>query len=203
MKRCFSLFLVFFLVWGGLSLLRAEDFNPLKDLCFWLKHRYLSLEQKNLKLMIKKEGLEGARFFFGDLDRWLTFDMREYLHDWRVKVRVVSLKYRDLKHRPDEVAEKILRLYEKKLAQGQNIVPKVVVDEHSGKTVYRYFIPIYTKKECLSCHGNSDQIPSFYQSEIQLLYPEDRAQGLKPGDLQGALSLEIPSEAIKYFSFRR
>ncbi len=203
MKRSFLLILVFFLVLGSFGLLRAEDFNPLKDLCFWLKHRYLSLEKKNLKLMIKKEGLDGARFFFSDLDRWLTFDMREYLHDWRVKVQVVSLTYRDLKHRPDQVAEKILRLYKKKLAQGQEIVPKVVVDEHSGKTVYRYFIPIYTKRECLSCHGDSDQIPSSYQAEIRLLYPEDRAQGLKPGDLRGALSLEIPSEVVKYFSFRR
>ncbi len=176
----------------------AGGYSLMDDLGFWLRYRYHTLEQKELPEFIEKKGLDGARFFFSDVDRWLTFDVREYLHDWHVRVRLLALRYRDLKHRPDPVAVKVLKEYAKKVAQGEKITPRVIVDHQKGGLVYRYFIPIYTKKSCLSCHGNPYQLAPSYAREIKVLYPEDQAIGFKEGDLQGVISLEIPSVSVKF-----
>ncbi|GEM_PF-3561648 len=176
----------------------AETYNLLDDLGFWLKYRYQTLEQKELTNFIDQKGFEGARFFFSDLDRWLTFDLREYLHDWHVKVSLLSLKYRDLKHRPDPLAAKVIKEYQECLVRGEKVMPRVVVDKRNKELIYRYFIPIYTKKSCLRCHGNKYQLIPSYATKIKAFYPEDRAVGLKEGDLRGVISIDIPAQSVRY-----
>lgn len=59
-----------------------------------------------------------------------------------------------------------------------------------GQDFYRYSLPIFVEKACLSCHGEKDKRPAF----IVKKYPEDTAYGYKEGDLRGIISVSFPVE---------
>jgi hypothetical protein len=53
-----------------------------------------------------------------------------------------------------------------------------------------YVEPIITQPLCLACHG--EQLAPDVQAAIDALYPEDRAVGLRVGDLRGVFWVEYP-----------
>ncbi|WP_457756063.1 Tll0287-like domain-containing protein [Thermodesulfatator indicus] len=194
MKKLLSIIL--FVLALHIKISWAENLVLSQEIAFWLNYRYLKLEKETLKVMIENKGFEGARLFFNDLNRWLTFDIREYLHDWNSKVALVSINYRNPSHSADKIAQKILISYQKKLANNKKIMPVII--SKNNKTTYRYLIPIYVKKDCLKCHGNKYEIPFSYQTKIKKFYPNDKAINLKEGDIIGALNIEIPIDTIDY-----
>ncbi|OAG26911.1 Tll0287-like domain-containing protein [Thermodesulfatator autotrophicus] len=196
MKKLSSIILVILLLQINFSW--AQNLVVSHEITFWLKYRYLKLEKETLKTLIESKGFEGARLFFHELNRWLTFDIREYLHDWNTKVHLVSINYRNPSHYADKISQKILISYQENLEKKQKIKPVLIVQKNKDKTIYRYLIPIYVKKDCLKCHGNNYEIPFSYQVKIKNLYPNDKAINLKQGDIIAALSIEIPADTIDY-----
>ncbi|AEH44270.1 hypothetical protein Thein_0388 [Thermodesulfatator indicus DSM 15286] len=194
MKKLLSIIL--FVLALHIKISWAENLVLSQEIAFWLNYRYLKLEKETLKVMIENKGFEGARLFFNDLNRWLTFDIREYLHDWNSKVALVSINYRNPSHSADKIAQKILISYQKKRTNNKKIMPVII--SKNNKTTYRYLIPIYVKKDCLKCHGNKHEIPFSYQTKIKKFYPNDKAINLKEGDIIGALNIEIPIDTIDY-----
>lgn len=58
--------------------------------------------------------------------------------------------------------------------------------ETDGKAIYRYAVPLRTEKECLVCHGGP-------AGQLDIAgYPKE---GLKEGDLGGAITVTIPMES--------
>ena len=54
--------------------------------------------------------------------------------------------------------------------------------------------PIGTKPMCLTCHGDSKQIPQSVQARLDSVYPLDKAVGYSAGDLRGAVSIKQPMD---------
>ena len=56
-----------------------------------------------------------------------------------------------------------------------------------------YVEPIIVQPLCLTCHGSA--LAADIRTQIDQLYPDDRATGFEPGDLRGVFWLEYPGDA--------
>ncbi len=109
-----------------------------------------------------------------------------------VRLRQVSLKYRNPANKPDDYEAKVLGEMAADPAawKDRDWVEKVVED---GQAYIRYMRPIFVKEACLTCHGDPDQVPEF----VKARYPDDHATGYKVGELRGAISVYWPTRASK------
>ncbi len=117
-----------------------------------------------------------------------------------IKIRQVSLNFRNPRNKPDLFEEKSLKEISKVLAElkakGQTkINPESIgiwqETKFEGKPVYRYVQPIFIRKQCLTCHGDRADAPEFVQSKYETGY------GYRQGDLRGAISIIVPSDITR------
>ena len=117
-----------------------------------------------------------------------------------IKVRQVSLNFRNPRNKPDAFEEKSLKEISQAIAElktkGQTkINPESVgiwqETKYEGKPVYRYVQPIFIRKQCLTCHGDRADAPEFVQSKYETGY------GYRQGDLRGVLSIIVPAETTR------
>ncbi len=117
-----------------------------------------------------------------------------------IKIRQVSLNFRNPKNRPDFFEEKSLKEISRSLAElkakGQTkLNPESLgiwqETKYEGQPVYRYVQPIFIRKPCLTCHGDRADAPEFVQSKYETGY------GYRQGDLRGALSIIVPNESTR------
>lgn len=101
----------------------------------------------------------------------------------------ISLKNRNPNHAANEWQADILKQFDAKAAQGQNIekLAAVKVFKEEKTTKYHFIKAIPTQKLCLKCHG--EQINDKVATAIDALYPEDKAKGYKVGQVRGAFVL--------------
>ncbi len=95
---------------------------------------------------------------------------------------------------PDAWEQGVLKDFEKRAGQGEKFDTMSyyeVVDEPAGKSL-RFMKAIGVAPQCLACHGSAEQIAEPVRTELQSLYPHDRATGYKPGELRGAVSIRQP-----------
>ncbi len=146
--------------------------------------------------VLRKQGFYHAAKFFRSIPEELTYRLQDYLGDYRIKIKLFALRYRDIGNfAPPEIAES-LENFNESLKLGENPWPQIIIREEGKRVIYLYVLPLRMKKTCLPCHG--PQIP--FKAELRELYPEDQAQKLKLGDLRGALVLEIAPEALNRFA---
>ncbi len=107
-------------------------------------------------------------------------------HRWQVGR--TSLRYRNPDNVPDAWEEVVLRQFEQRLAQGEDIKKMEYAEETDAG--YRYMKAIPTKPLCLTCHG--DNLGEEVQATLNELYPDDNATGFKVGDIRGAFSIVQP-----------
>ncbi len=103
-----------------------------------------------------------------------------------------SLKTRNNGNLPLPWEKAVLQDFEERKAQreslsGMEYVATVDVD---GQRIFRYMKVIATEKVCLKCHAA--EITAELQTELDKLYPSDRARGFKEGDIRGAFTLTKP-----------
>ncbi|NPB09877.1 MAG: DUF3365 domain-containing protein [Thermodesulfobacteria bacterium] len=172
--------------------------QPLKSLGLIgnrVQERFETLVQEDLSLL-EKEGFYEAAKFFRNFPRELTYWTQDYVGDYRVKVELFALQYRDIGNlAPPEVAESLENFLES-LRLGEEPLPQIIIRERGEKIFYLYVLPLKVKKSCLPCHGSRIR----FQEELRELYPEDQARELKVGDLRGALVIEIAPEALNRFA---
>lgn len=53
-------------------------------------------------------------------------------------------------------------------------------------------LPIKLKTQCLTCHGQADQIADAVRAKLDELYPRDQAVGFREGELRGWFWVEVP-----------
>ncbi len=108
-------------------------------------------------------------------------------------VRRTSLKVRSLEDAPDKWENAVLQQFERMNKKGidfDKMEFSDVVIKKDGSRAFRYMKAIPTQKVCLRCHGSN--IKSKVASQLDSLYPFDRAVGFKVNDLRGAFSLSKP-----------
>lgn len=101
-----------------------------------------------------------------------------------------SLKVRNENNLPDAWESKVLELFEKRKAAGEELKSMEYFEafKEDEKLVYRYMKPIPTAGLCLACHGSTvgDEITN----KVNSLYPNDKATGFSLGDIRGAFTLK-------------
>lgn len=103
-----------------------------------------------------------------------------------------STKLRNHGNEPDAWETKVLAMFAKKKAAGENLktMQFFEVVEADGKKSFRYMKAIPAGKPCLTCHGENVKAP--LKAKLAKLYPDDNATGFKLGDLRGAFTLSKP-----------
>jgi hypothetical protein len=101
-----------------------------------------------------------------------------------VEMGRTSHKTRNPANAPRPWVEPLLAAY---LEDPENAQPRAVYIDDS---TVGYVEPIYVMSFCLSCHG--PQIEPDLLSEIQSVYPEDRATGFRANDLRGLFWVTMP-----------
>jgi len=117
----------------------------------------------------------------------LTEDVNKKLPNG-IKVKRISLKYRNPANKPEANEQAILTSLHK-LQASNVILPKQII-EKVNNTTYKYYKPLIINKQvCLKCHG--DVTNTDLKRAINERYPIDKAMHYKMGDLRGALVVTI------------
>jgi len=150
--------------------------------------------KKNLGKAIQEKGLAGAVSFCANRAEKIAKEVNGRLSG--IRVTRVSEKYRNPKHKPDEIDRKVLKYFEEKLQEGQLPPYYITAVREKGKTYFIYYKPITVAPFCLNCHGNPKEMNPEILKIIKEKYPEDRALNYKPGDLRGAFKVIIPEDRV-------
>lgn len=95
---------------------------------------------------------------------------------------------------PDPWEQEVLKRFAVRQREGEKLdgmAYSEVVQEPEGK-YFRYMKAIGVAPQCLSCHGDKEQIPAPVKQVLEKKYPFDRATGYRAGDLRGAVSIKQP-----------
>lgn len=108
------------------------------------------------------------------------------------KIGRTSLKVRNYKNVPDSWELEVLKEFEKRKVNGEDItkMEHYEIIQTDGKEVFRYMKAIPTSGLCLNCHGQN--ISTKVINQLDALYPEDQARGFKAGDIRGAFTITRP-----------
>lgn len=103
-----------------------------------------------------------------------------------------SLKHRNPNNAPDAWERDVLRAFEARQADGENVkgMHYAEATTEAGARQFRFMQAIPTASVCLACHG--DDVPEAVASAIDERYPADKARGYALGDVRGAFSLAKP-----------
>jgi hypothetical protein len=111
-------------------------------------------------------------------------------HGWRVAR--TSLKLRNPHNAPDVWELKVMQVFEKRKAAGEEIktleFAEIVTTD--GKKQFRYMKAIPTGKVCMKCHGS--EIDPKVEAMLKEFYPQDQARGFKEGDIRGSFTVTQP-----------
>ena len=112
---------------------------------------------------------------------------------WRV-TRVSTRVRNPMLGMPDATERLVLSDFETRAGKGEKYsdMHYSEVVEEGGVHYYRFMKPIPTQPVCLTCHGDSEQIPEVVKNALDREYPLDQARGYRAGDLRGAVSIKQP-----------
>jgi len=174
----------------GDTLFAAENLAPVKQEGI----KYIKMLGGALKKEVKakmKEDPTGALAmgFCSEKAKEITEDVNTKLPDY-ASVRRTALRVRNEANKPDETDIKIMKAYEKAIAD-KTFQPKDIKVVEVNNT-YRIYKPLPAKKMCLKCHGQN--ISDNIKTVLKKVYPNDKATGFKEGDLRGVIVAEIKKD---------
>jgi len=111
-------------------------------------------------------------------------------------IKQTSLKYRNIKNKPDNYEEKILKEYEDKKIDGEHSEITKINDEN----YLRYTYPLYITQDCLACHGKPlvDVKKDTYNKLVNIY--GNRSFNYNVGDLRGMISISVKVDTIKHIT---
>ena len=114
------------------------------------------------------------------------------------KVSRVSLKVRNpLIGTPDDWEQEQLRHFSKVTVSDGRLQERLeasFIGDSSERRSIRYLRALPTGPLCLTCHGQTKDIPEDVASTLEELYPHDKATGYKLGDIRGAISIHATED---------
>ena len=96
---------------------------------------------------------------------------------------------------PNNWQREALTQFEDRLALGEKPAELEywkVVETVNGKRELHYAKAIVVQPQCLSCHGQAQDIPAALAEKIRQEYPNDQATGYSAGKLRGAVVITKP-----------
>jgi hypothetical protein len=96
---------------------------------------------------------------------------------------------------PNVWQKEALTQFEERLAAGEkpaDLEYWKVVETANGKRELHYAKAIAVQPQCLSCHGQAQDIPAALVEKIRQEYPNDQATGYSAGKLRGAVVITKP-----------
>ena len=96
---------------------------------------------------------------------------------------------------PNVWQKEALTQFEERLAAGEKPAELEywkVVETANGKRELHYAKAIAVQPQCLSCHGQAQDIPPALAEKIRQEYPNDQATGYSAGKLRGAVVITKP-----------
>lgn len=96
---------------------------------------------------------------------------------------------------PNAWQKEALTQFEERLAAGEkpaDLEYWKVVETANGKRELHYAKAIAVQPQCLSCHGQAQDIPPVLAEKIRQEYPNDQATGYSAGKLRGAVVITKP-----------
>jgi hypothetical protein len=96
---------------------------------------------------------------------------------------------------PNVWQKEALTQFEERLAAGEkpaDLEYWKVVETANGKRELHYAKAIAVQPQCLSCHGQAQDIPAALAEKIRQEYPNDQATGYSAGKLRGAVVITKP-----------
>lgn len=96
---------------------------------------------------------------------------------------------------PNAWQKEALTQFEERLAAGEkpaDLEYWKVVETANGKRELHYAKAIAVQPQCLSCHGQAQDIPPALAEKIRQEYPNDQAIGYSAGKLRGAVVITKP-----------
>lgn len=147
----------------------------------------------NLQKAIEEKGVPGA-IGFCNVEALPILKSVGEKHG--VAIRRASNRFRNPADQPDSDESKVLDAYEYNAENGIKNDPNI--QKLEGGEVYLYTKAIVIPGGfCLSCHGEPGKdIDVKTLAEINALYPSDKAQSHKVGDLRGMWSIKIPKKEV-------
>lgn len=113
-----------------------------------------------------------------------------------VQITRVGTRVRNQKMgHPNAWQKEALTQFEERLALGEkpaDLEYWKVVETANGKRELHYAKAIVTQPQCLTCHGQTQDIPAALAEKIRLEYPNDQATGYSAGKLRGAVVITKP-----------
>jgi hypothetical protein len=106
------------------------------------------------------------------------------------KVWRVSLQTRNPQGAPDAWERSVLEQFNARRAAGED--PATIEASTHTDTGFRYMKAIPMAELCVQCHGSA--VAPDVAAKISTLYPQDRANGFRPGELRGAVSVSWPTQ---------
>ena len=106
-----------------------------------------------------------------------------------IKISRTSTNFRNPNNAPNKESRAILAKYAENKANG--VESKSIVQKGENGNIH-YYKPIYMKALCLNCHGDAgSNVSEEVVSQLNKLYPQDKAMGYKLDDLRGAWHIEF------------
>lgn len=99
-----------------------------------------------------------------------------------------ALRLRNPANRPDAWERQVLEDFVRRQQAGEELAQMSASAVVEGE--FRYMKAIATGEPCLACHGTA--IEPELAALIEQRYPNDQAQGFRPGELRGAFTLRRP-----------
>ncbi len=106
-------------------------------------------------------------------------------------IRRVSLRNRSPKAVPDAWERAALEDFDRRAASGESptTLEKWEVVAEADRKEYRYMRALPVQPICLACHGAPDQLKPEVTTQLQVLYPNDKAVGYSVGQIRGAMTI--------------
>jgi len=110
---------------------------------------------------------------------------------WNIKR--VSLKNRNPEAQADKWESKAMKDFEKELAANTDaLMEKGEIVKVNKKQYFRYAKGLKTGKECLLCHGKTENITPEVKAKLEEVYPKDLATGYEINQVRGIVSVIRP-----------
>ncbi len=105
-----------------------------------------------------------------------------------IEIKRAALKYRNIYNKPDEHETAAIKIFS---GAGEVIPTYFVQESKEHKNAFNYYQPIKTAAMCLVCHGEKEKMGKEILTNIQKLYPDDKATGYKTGELRGVIKVIV------------
>ncbi|OQX75213.1 MAG: hypothetical protein B6D61_10825 [Bacteroidetes bacterium 4484_249] len=147
--------------------------------------------QKELKAAIKEGGLDKA-IDVCNLKAVPLTDIVANSTDMKVDIKRTTMKYRNKLNAPDDTEFDALGYFENLISDNKEIPDYYLQKVNTGnETSFYYYKPMKMGKVCLTCHGNPQMMDREVLSQINELYPDDKALNYKEGDFRGLIRIKI------------